>query len=441
MDADEFSPDRFLALGQRWIGLPHSHLRNLNIYSSLPLEVDEQFKTLGLDRALQDMAARSWRPSELLRSQSAGELARVDLSVPCEFCARPVVHRERHVTLKRVGDSSDGRLRVAAIGLGNWSTDTLLQILRKHPRVRLLMGIDRDPMQLQMAARMFGFEVIASEAEAAFASPEIDAIFIATQHDSHAEYALRAMQAGKKVFVEKPPVLSYDELDRIVEALRCTPKPFLAVGYNRAHWVWTDMLRAEILKADGPASVSALVRELEIPRTHPYNWPQLGPRVISNGCHWIDLAHRLLGSRMPKSVQVVAGEAGPEANNVVLIRYADGSLVSLTFSDRGDLRPHVHEYIDIKARGLHFMVDDFKRLTQYEDGWMRRLWSGNAERGWEREVALAVDGMLGGPLPRPYDEVVTSAMLILEARLSFEAGGEVRNIDPDRLHAYWKELV
>ena len=144
---------------------------------------------------------------------------------------------------------------------------------------------------------------------------------------------------------------------------------------------------------------------------------------------------------MPKSVQVVAGEAGPEANNVVLIRYADGSLVSLTFSDRGDLRPHVHEYIDIKARGLHFMVNDFKRLTQYEDGWIRRLWSGNAERGWEREVELAVDGMLGGPLPRPYDEVVTSAMLILEARLSFEAGGEVRNIDLGRLHSYWKGLV
>jgi Predicted dehydrogenases and related proteins len=443
LDADSFDTATYLRREPTWIGLPHSQLRNLSVYSQLPLELDERLATAALSRALDDMATRTWRPSELLQDTVVRATPTVDLSRALLLRASatrdlsPEVPNPHHA--KATG-AHGRRIRLACIGLGNWSTDTILPFLAQDARVRLVMGVDHDPMRLERAARLFPFDTIAADAAVAIASPEVDAVLIATQHDTHTRFAVAALHAGKAVFVEKPPVLSYDELDAVVEALGTTPRPFLAAGYNRAHWEWNDMLR-EQLAGVGPVSISALVRELEIPRTHPYYWPQLGPRVISNGCHWIDLASHLLGDRVPESVQVVAGHASPEANNVVLIRYVDGSLVSLTFSDRGDRRPHVHEYIDIKARGIHYIIDDFQRLLRYDDGWMRKVWAGPAERGWQREIVLAVNGMLGGPLPRPYEAVVTSAMLVLDARRSFEAGGTRLEFDLERLRAYKERLA
>lgn len=443
LDADSSDTATFLRREPTWIGLPHSQLRNLSVYSQLPLELDERMATAGLDRALRDMAARSWRPSELLRDTVVRATPTVDLSMPLLLRAaatRDLRSQVPNPHQTKIDVEHGRQIRLACIGLGNWSTDTILPYLAQDARVRLVMGVDHDPIRLERAARMFPFDTIAADAEVAISSPDVDAVLIATQHDTHTRFAVAALRAGKAVFVEKPPVLSYDELDAVVDALGATPRPFLAAGYNRAHWEWNDMLRQQLASA-GPVSISALVRELEIPRTHPYYWPQLGPRVISNGCHWIDLASHLLGDRVPESVQVVAGNASPEANNVVLIRYVDGSLVSLTFSDRGDRRPHVHEYIDIKARGIHYIIDDFQRLLRYDDGWMRKVWAGPAERGWQREIQLAVSGMLGGPLPRPYEAVVTSAMLVLDARRSFEAGGTKLEFDLERLRAYKERLA
>src|SRR5207247_401158 len=103
--------------------------------------VDGSLKTAGLECALKDMLARRWRPTELLTNVQVGAPSAVDLSVPCLFTAGTSVQTERQVTperqvtLRRSERGADGRLRVAAIGLGNWSTDTLLPILMKNPRV------------------------------------------------------------------------------------------------------------------------------------------------------------------------------------------------------------------------------------------------------------------------------------------------------------------
>ena len=44
----------------------------------------------------------------------------------------------------------------------------------------------------------------------------LDAIFIVTRHQTHAELVCRALETGKAVFVEKPLALTHEEIDRIV---------------------------------------------------------------------------------------------------------------------------------------------------------------------------------------------------------------------------------
>lgn len=47
---------------------------------------------------------------------------------------------------------------------------------------------------------------------------DIDVVFICTPNDSHFPYAMKAIQAGKNVLVEKPAMLSSEEMEKVTEA-------------------------------------------------------------------------------------------------------------------------------------------------------------------------------------------------------------------------------
>jgi acetyl-CoA C-acetyltransferase len=55
-------------------------------------------------------------------------------------------------------------------------------------------------------------------ADAGMEWADVDAVVIATRHDSHARYVVQALERGKHVFVEKPLCLSRDELRAIETA-------------------------------------------------------------------------------------------------------------------------------------------------------------------------------------------------------------------------------
>ena len=64
--------------------------------------------------------------------------------------------------------------------------------------------------------------------------PEVNAIYVATPPDSHADYAIRAMQAGKPVYVEKPMALNAAECEAMNRVSRETGIPFFVAFYRRA---------------------------------------------------------------------------------------------------------------------------------------------------------------------------------------------------------------
>ncbi len=125
--------------------------------------------------------------------------------------------------------------------------------------------------------------------------------------------------------------------------------------------------------------------------------------------------------------------AGDDAqdNNVIVMRYPDGSLVSLTFANRGEGLINGDEFLELKVEGAAYQVHDFKRCVRYAEGRTREVWRSPADRGWERELAAVVDGMLSGRPPRPIEECFRSASLVLAAVESFRSGLD-RTADPLR---------
>lgn len=74
-------------------------------------------------------------------------------------------------------------------------------------------------------AAVFGTEVRASF-DALLASG-IDALYIATIQNSHADYAIAALQAGLHVLCEKPATINAPQLERVLSAARSAQRLFM----------------------------------------------------------------------------------------------------------------------------------------------------------------------------------------------------------------------
>ena len=133
--------------------------------------------------------------------------------------ARPASARKQHVA-------------VGFIGAGNYASSMLLPQPGQLGSARLAHVATTVAFRGQRPAE-FGFTTASTDADAVLEDASLDAIFIVTRHQTHADFVCRALETGKAVFVEKPLALTVDEIDRIIKTIEKTGNDRLMVGFNR----------------------------------------------------------------------------------------------------------------------------------------------------------------------------------------------------------------
>ena len=103
-------------------------------------------------------------------------------------------------------------VRVALVGCGRWG-EKLLRALSENARARVIAVADVDRGRLSRARALAPRARLVRTIDEALAA-RVDAVIIATPAASHAELALRALEAGADVFVEKPLALCFAQADR-----------------------------------------------------------------------------------------------------------------------------------------------------------------------------------------------------------------------------------
>src|ERR1041384_7482903 len=96
---------------------------------------------------------------------------------------------------------------------GNYATGVLIPAF-KAAGVQLVSVASRAGVSGVHAGKKYGFEETTTDTARLFNDPKIDALVITTRHDSHADFVMQALEAGKHVFVEKPLCLTLSELDQ-----------------------------------------------------------------------------------------------------------------------------------------------------------------------------------------------------------------------------------
>jgi predicted dehydrogenase len=108
-------------------------------------------------------------------------------------------------------------VRIGVVGLGYWGPN-LARNFDGLPGSELAWICDSSPEALERWTPQFPRSRASSDHEELLADPALDAVCIATHVPSHAELALRVLDAGKHCFVEKPLAQSVDDAERVAEA-------------------------------------------------------------------------------------------------------------------------------------------------------------------------------------------------------------------------------
>lgn len=192
-------------------------------------------------------------------------------------------------------------------------------------RSQLVAVMRRDRTKAEDYARRHGVPRWYDDAEALLADAEVDAVYVATPPDTHAHYAIRAAQAGKPVYVEKPMARHVPECDRMIAAAGAARVPLFVAYYRRS---MPRFKRVERILGEGRiGQITGVTYRFAAPfQTNPSQWrvdaaTAGGGHFLDLGSHVLDLIDHLLGP-----VTEVAGTAANLAS-----AYAVEDTVAMSF--------------------------------------------------------------------------------------------------------------
>ncbi|WP_408007815.1 Gfo/Idh/MocA family protein [Pseudalkalibacillus sp. A8] len=234
-------------------------------------------------------------------------------------------------------------MKVGVIGAGSIS-EFHLQGYDLLPDVDITAICDLNLERANEKAVKFGVKHVFDDHKDLFALQDIDAVSICTWNNSHADLAIKALDAGKHVLVEKPLCMTVEEAVDIQHAVKRNDK-VLHVGFVRRHGANATVLKEFINQGelgDIYYAKTSCIRRLG----NPGGWfadkkRSGGGPLIDLGVHMIDLCWYMMGK--PK-VQSVVGNTYDLLGNRSHIR-------NLDFYKAADFDPDINSVEDM-ANGL-----------------------------------------------------------------------------------------
>ncbi|MCO5119203.1 MAG: bi-domain-containing oxidoreductase [Burkholderiaceae bacterium] len=313
---------------------------------------------------------------------------------------------------------SSGGVVLAVIGAGNYAGRVLIPALKAAGgQVRTV--VSGSGVTAVHHGRRTGAEFAATDAQAAIDDLEVNAVAVATRHDSHARYVLASLRAGRHVFVEKPLCLTLDELAEIETQLSTSSHLRLMVGFNRRFAPQVVKMKSLLESVGEPKSFVMTVNAGAIP---PEHWTQDlqigGGRIVGEGCHFIDLLRHLAGSPIIWHEAVPLGRhpalAVASDKVAITLQFADGSVGTIHYLANGH-KGFPKERLEVFCAGRVLQLDNFVKLRGW--GWpgfsKMNLW--RQDKGVSQCLKAFVDAIRGGgasPISR--DELLEVARVSIE---------------------------
>jgi len=317
------------------------------------------------------------------------------------------------------------QLGVGFVGAGNYASVHLIPHVRDHSRASLVALATATGMNAQQKADKFGFEYCTTDLQPLLDEERIDAIFIATRHSTHAEFATRALEVGKHVFVEKPMVVTEEQLGTLrsaYEAAQAAQPTGLMVGLNRRFAPMVQELR-EALPSGRPKQMMYRVNSGPIDTdSWLHREEEGGGMLVGEMVHFIDLMQHLCGERpsqvYAQSLALDRHDRADSDNLSITVTFDGGSTGTLCYNTVGD-DAAPKERLEVYGGGTVAALEDFQRLEITRKGATStsRAWS--QDKGQPNQIDAVIDGFCErGQAPIPFSELVAGMQVVFAVRKS-----------------------
>jgi predicted dehydrogenase len=223
---------------------------------------------------------------------------------------------------------SSDKIRVLVVGLGNMGLSHA-RSYHANPGFEIAGLANRSEVNLPPTLR--SYPRFASFEEG-LAQTRPDLVSINTLTDSHAEYAIRSMEAGAHVFIEKPLAATVEEAERVVATARRLKRK-VVIGYIlRHHPSWMEFIRIA-REMGGPYVMRMNLNQ----QSHAEQWAthkrlmQSTSPIVDCGVHYVDVMCQICDAR-PRQVRGMgvrlSGELAPGMYNYghLQVLFEDGSV-------------------------------------------------------------------------------------------------------------------
>jgi predicted dehydrogenase/threonine dehydrogenase-like Zn-dependent dehydrogenase len=307
--------------------------------------------------------------------------------------------------------TASGKCVIGMIGAGGFTGQVLLPSIASTPAV-LKTIVSRAGVSGTQLGGKFGFAASSTDVNEVFNDPEINTVFITTRHNSHASLVLRALEAGKHVFVEKPLCLTNEELEQIEARLSTRESPLLMVGFNRRFAPTVQPVKLLLEQTHAPKAMVMTVNAGAIPAEHWTQDPEVGGgRIRGEACHFIDLLRHLAGSPIIEHTIHYGGFSLRDTATIQL-KFEDASIGTIHYFANGH-KGVAKERLEIFCEGKIVCLDNFRSVEGH--GWTIKSPSGRQDKGHQNEVRAFITAVeKGGSWPIPLDELLEVSRVTLE---------------------------
>ena len=195
-------------------------------------------------------------------------------------------------------------LRLGIVGTGGIAHE-LAAAAQGSPSVVVTGVASRDLARAKAFAADYDLEHAHGGYASLMAQSDLDAVYVATPHRHHAEWAIAALRAGKHVLCEKPITVNAEEAERVIrvarESDRCVMEAYAYLFHPQTQTLLRILDAGEIGAVRGIAvTFSFAADDQDIGRLTDHELA--GGGILDVGCYGVSMSQLIAGPDEPLSV-------------------------------------------------------------------------------------------------------------------------------------------
>ena len=253
---------------------------------------------------------------------------------------------------------------VAIIGCGYFAFANIAYYLKKENTSFLRCTMDIDTPRARSLCSKYKGNYSTTDLQIILDDPQVKIVYICTKHSFHADYAIKCIEAGKDVHIEKPHVINNVQLEKLSQAINNHSSAKVFLGFNRPKSRLFKELSSQLKNYSGSLMINWFLVGHYLEADHWYYDGEEGGRVLGNLCHWTDATLNLIGIDKAFPLEIYPTYSNDSGSDfVVTITFNDSSTAVFSFSAKGWISRGVIESLRIQKGDCIASIDSFDKLT------------------------------------------------------------------------------